>query len=149
MEKNKCFRNKTLHLVPILKAEVSSTVMTSWLLVLTMYKPADISPAPRLVTSSLWSPGWRSRMPASRCHWWHQDGETGHWLCWKTHPPLFILHSNPSSSSSPDLSLWYDVIYHYVNHCPGSKRQGVWQQRFCQDNSEGTQQPSNGLHHAA
>lgn len=31
--------------------------------------PVRLSPVPHRVTSSRWIPGWRSRMPASRCHW--------------------------------------------------------------------------------
>lgn len=59
-----------------------------------------------------------------------------------------LYHLNPFFFYPPDLSFRYDVVHHHVNHCPGSKRQCVWQQRFCEYHSEGTQQPSNGLHHA-
>lgn len=58
-----------------------------------------------------------------------------------------LLFSPPSFL--PDLSLRYDVIYHHVDHCSGSKCQRIRQQRFCQNHSEGTQQPSNRLYHPA
>lgn len=59
------------------------------------------------------------------------------------------IYFNILFSFSPDLSFRDDVIHHHINHRPGSKRQRIRQQGFCQDNGEGTQQPSNRLDHAA
>lgn len=42
----------------------------------------NLSPAPHLTTSSLQIPGWKSRMPVSRFHWWHQREEKKNGRVW-------------------------------------------------------------------
>lgn len=52
-----------------------------------------VSPGPHPVTSSLWSPEWKSRMPAFHCHWWRKErtefknnSEALSGLVWATKP---------------------------------------------------------------
>lgn len=110
----------------------------------------DLSPDPRLVTSSLQSRGWRSRTPASRSRWWtaNRSKQEISGRC-KELLSCGCTSNQSSFSFSPDLSLRYDVIHHHIDHCPGSKCQRVRQQRFCQNNSHGAEQPGHRFDHAA
>lgn len=129
--------------------------MASWRLVVLIVFPACLSPVLHPVTSSQWIPGWRSRTPASRCHWRRQGGRRDTTQQWLRNAPgisfenVFSLESHFGFSLSPDLSLGYDVVDHNVNHGSCSKRQRVRQERLGQDDGEGPQQPRSWLHHAA
>lgn len=75
-------QRETLHLVPFLKLRSASLSWCHghWGLCWHGTRcPSILSLGQRLMTSSLQSPRWRSRMPASRSRWWHQDRESRKW----------------------------------------------------------------------